>query len=215
MPPPQYHDFKLLFLIAVHTLSDFLSSLGSVQLGPERSPFQVQSRTHHPSIWRRGRKQLTWLLKARIEPHGGGGWKNEASRTSSVHFYQPRRWALVPNKLEIRCFFVPVTNFGASSQNVKTEQKQGTPGSALPPHHCPTSHFVLHHLFKSPEILWKMEVRMSPTAQNPNPTPLLCVCCQEEQGFILFHTQNKVFNWLTVTEKKHTPHSDNYISNAY
>ena len=134
---------------------------------------------------------------------------------SCIYFYQPRRWALVPNKLEIRCFFVPVTNFGASSQNVKTEQKQGTPGSALPPHHCPTSHFVLHHLFKSPEILWKMEVRMSPTAQNPNPTPLLCVCCQEEQGFILFHTQNKVFNWLTVTEKKHTPHSDNYISNAY
>lgn len=72
-------------------------------------------------------KQLTCLLKPRTEPHGGGGWKKEASRTSSVHLYQPRRWALVPIKYEIWCFSVPVTNAGASSQNVKTEQKQGTP----------------------------------------------------------------------------------------
>lgn len=154
-----------------------------MQLEPEHSLFRVQSRTPSPQYMENRGRQLTCLLKPRTDSHGGGGWKKEASRTSSVHFYKPRRWDLVPNQFEIWCFCVPVTNSGASSQNVKPEQEQGTPGSTLSHHHCPSSHSVLHHLFESPEIVWKMEVRMSPTAQYPNPMPLLSICCQQKQDF--------------------------------
>lgn len=147
------------------------------------------------------KKQLTWLLKARIEPHGGGGWKNEASRTSSVHFYQPRRWALVP-----------VAILGPLLKMWRLNRNRAPQAWLFLPTTAQLATLVLHHLFRA-QRYWKMEVRIKAQPHRTPNTRLYFVCCQEEQGFILIPYTKQSLHWLTVTGKA-LP-TFRYYHNAY
>lgn len=93
--------------------------------------FSVSSKfspeAHHPSIWRRGKSSSHASLSQELSPMVVVGGKRRPAEQVLCIFINQEDELWSPSSVKFGASLSQSPMLGASSQNVKTEQKQGTP----------------------------------------------------------------------------------------